>query len=118
MPVPDVIVTLHRVGPDSAGPVDSVRTDATGRYAFRFRRWGSPDAIYFAASVYRGIAYFSAPLRGVTMRGDEHEIMVFDTTSRPLRFGVQGHHLVVGAPRPTGLRDIVEVYELSNDTVV
>jgi hypothetical protein len=118
VPVPGVTVTLHRVGPDSAGPVDSMRTDAAGRYAFRFRRWGSPDAVYFAASVYDGIAYFSAPLRGVTMRGDEHEIMVFDTTSRTLRFGVQGHHIVVGAPRPTGLRDIVEVYELSNDTVV
>jgi hypothetical protein len=35
-----------------------------------------------------------------------------------VRFTVQGHHLVVGAPRPTGLRDIVEVYEISNDTVV
>jgi hypothetical protein len=35
-----------------------------------------------------------------------------------VRFTVQGHHYVIGAPRPTGLRDIVEVYEVSNDTVV
>jgi hypothetical protein len=118
IPVSGVTVTLHRVGPDSAGPVDSVLTDATGRYAFRFRRWGSTDAVYFAASVYRGIAYFSPPLRGGAVRGEEGEIMVFDTTATPLRLTVQGHHFVVGTPRPTGLRDIVEVYEISNDTVV
>ena len=52
------------------------------------------------------------------MRGDDAEIVVFDTTTQPVRVTVQGHHLVIGAPRPTGLRDIVEVYELSNDTVV
>jgi hypothetical protein len=118
VPVPGAMVTIHRVGPDSAGPIDSVRTDAAGRYTFHFRRWGSTDALYFAASVYRGIAYFSAPLRGAAVRDDDAEIVVFDTTTRPVRFTVQGHHLVVGAPRPTGLRDIVEVYELSNDTVV
>jgi hypothetical protein len=118
IPVPDVMVTIHRVGSDSAGPIDSIRTDAAGRFTIRFRRFGSPDALYFAASVYRGIAYFSAPLRGAAVRDDDAEIVVFDTTTQPLRLTVQGHHLVVGAARPTGLRDIVEVYELSNDTVV
>jgi hypothetical protein len=118
VPVPATMVTLHRVGSDSAGPVDSIRTDAAGRYSFHFRRWGNPDALYFAASVYRGIAYFSAPLRGGAVRDDDAEIVVFDTTSRPVPMTVQGHHIVVGAPRPTGLRDVVEVYELSNDSSV
>jgi hypothetical protein len=112
------MVTIHRVGQDSAGPIDSMRTDATGRYHFQFRRFGSPEAVYFAASVYRGIAYFSAPLRAQSVSGEEAEIVVFDTTTSPVRFTVQGHHLVISAPRPTGLRDIVEVYEISNDTVV
>jgi len=49
---------------------------------------------------------------------DDAEIVVFETTTSPVKFTVQGHHLVIGAPRPTGLRDIVEVYEVSNDTVV
>jgi hypothetical protein len=112
------MVTIHRVSADSSGPVDSMRTNAAGRYRFEFRRWGNPDAIYFAASVYRGIAYFSSPLRAAVTSDHDAEIVVFDTTSGPVPFTVQGHHYVVGAPRPTGLRDIVEVYEVSNDTVV
>ena len=118
VPVPGVWVTIHRVGPDSAGPLDSMRTDAAGRYHFTYRRFGDATALYFAASVYNGIAYFSTPFRGGAVRGDDAEIVVFDTTTSPVRFTVQGHHLVIGAPRPTGLRDIVEVYEVSNDTVV
>jgi hypothetical protein len=117
-PVPGVWVTIHRVGPDSAGPLDSMRTDGYGRYHFTYRRFGDATALYFAASVYDGIAYFSSPFRGGNVRGDDAEIVVFDTTTHPVRFTVQGHHLVIGAPRPTGLRDIVEVYEISNDTVV
>lgn len=118
IPVQGLFVTVHRVGPDSSGPLDSVRTDALGRYDLRFRRFGSEDAIYFAATVHRGIAYFSAPIRGAELRGDQAEITVFDTTSRPVPFTVQGHHIVVSAPGPTGERGVVEVYEVSNDTTV
>ena len=117
-PVPGVWVAIHRVGPDSAGPLDSMRTDRYGRYRFTYRRFGDPAALYFAASVYNGIAYFSSPFRGGAVKGDDAEIVVFDTTTHPVRYTIQGHHLVIGAPRPTGLRDIVEVYEVSNDTVV
>ena len=117
-PVPGIVVTIHRVGADSSGAIDSMRTDANGRYRFAYRRWGNADALYFVAAVYRGIAYFSSPMRAAIVRGDDAEIVVFDTTTSAVRFTVQGHHLVIGAPRPTGLRDIVEVYEISNDTVV
>ena len=117
-PVPGVLVTIHRVGADSSGPIDSMRTDARGAYRFTYRRWGNADAIYFVSAVYRGIAYFSSPMRAAVVRGDEAEIIVFDTTTSPVRFTVQGHHYVIGGPRPTGVRDIVEVYEISNDTVV
>ena len=117
-PVPGVVVTIHRVGADSAGPIDSVSTDARGAYRLAYRRFGSAEAIYFVSAVYRGIAYFSSPLRAAVTRGDDAEIVVFDTTTAPVPFTVQGHHYVIGAPRPTGQRDIVEVYEISNDTVV
>jgi hypothetical protein len=116
--VPGVFVTVHRVGPDAQGPLDSVRTDATGRYALKYRRFGSDEALYFAATVYRGIAYFSAPLRPGLTRGDDAAITVFETTTHPVALTIQGHHIVVSAPGPDGARTVVEVYELSNDTTV
>jgi hypothetical protein len=116
IPVAGVEVTVHRVGPDSAGPLDSIRTDARGRYTVHYTRFGSEDALYFAAAVYKGIAYFTSPLRGERTRGDDGEITVFDTTSHPVTLTLQGHHIVVSAPDASGVREVVEVYELSNDT--
>jgi hypothetical protein len=116
--MPNVTVTVHRVGPDSAGALDSARTDGTGRYTIRYRRFGSDEAVYFAAAIHHGIAYFSSPLRGERATADDAEITVFDTTSSPVPLTVQGHHVVVSAPKPDGSRDVVEVYELSNDTTV
>jgi hypothetical protein len=115
-PVPGIYVTLHRVGTDSSGPVDSVRTDALGNYMLRYRRPIGDEAVYFAAAVYRGIAYFSTPIQGARVSGEEGAITVFDTTSKPVEFHVRGHHVVVSAPKPDGSRDLVEVWELSNDT--
>jgi len=114
--VPGIFVTVHRVGSDSAGPLDSARTDSRGRYTVHYTRFGTDDALYFAAAVYEGIAYFTAPLRGGRTEGDDAEITVFDTTSHPVTLTLQGHHVVVSAPSATGTREIVEVYELSNDT--
>jgi hypothetical protein len=118
IPIPGIYVTLHRVASDSSGPVDSVRTDARGNYLIRYRRPPGDEGVYFAAAVYHGIAYFSAPIQSARSTGEEGEITVFDTTSKPVEFHVRGHHLVVSAPRPEGSRDIVEVWELSNDTTV
>ncbi|MDB4891605.1 MAG: hypothetical protein JWL61_3460 [Gemmatimonadetes bacterium] len=117
-PVPGVYVTLHRVGTDSSGPVDSVRTDAGGNYMIRYSRPIGDEAVYFAAAVYRGIAYFSTPIQSARVSGEEGAITVFDTTSKPINLTVRGHHVVVSAPRPDGSRDVVEVWELSNDTTV
>ena len=117
-PVPGVMVTLHRVGPDHAGPVDSVRSGPDGRYSMHYTRYGSDEAVYFAAVIYRGIAYFSAPARALRTPEQDGEIVVFDTTTRVVPFTIQGHHIVVSAPGPDGSRKVVEVYELSNDTSV
>ena len=118
VPIAGVMVTLHRVGTDSSGPVDSIRTDAAGRYALHYTRPVTDEAVYFAAAVYRGIAYFSTPLKSQRATGEEGEITVFDTTSHAVDLHVRGHHVVVSGPRPDGLRNVVEVWELSNDTTV
>lgn len=113
-----VRVTLHRVGSDTAGALDSARTGANGAYSFRYRRHGRTDAVYFVSARYAGIAYFSLPLMSPRVVGDSAEITVFDTTSQPVPLRVRGRHLIVTAPNQDGTRDIIEVYELTNDSTV
>jgi hypothetical protein len=118
VPVRGAWVVLHRVGRDRAAPLDSTRTSPGGAYAFRYRRTGSPEAIYFVSAEYAGIAYFTPPLRDTVVEGEDAEITVFDTTSAPIPLAVRGRHLVIGAPAVDGSREVLEVYELSNDTSI
>ena len=117
-PVSGSWVVLHRVGPDSAGPLDSLRSDALGRYRFQYVRSGSEDAVYFVSAMYGSIAYFSPPLTEPRIGGAAGEIAVFDTTSRRVPISVRGHHLVISAVDAQALRTVVEVFELSNDSSV
>jgi len=117
-PVAGVWVVLHRVGSDTAAPIDSARSGRDGSYRFRYRPSGSEDAIYFVSADFAGIAYFSPPLRAAAVTGDDAQLTVFDTTSAPIPLNVRGRHLVVSAPAADGSREIIEVYELSNDTTL
>jgi hypothetical protein len=117
-PVAGTWVVLHRVGPDSAGPLDSARADARGRYAFNYARSGSDQAIYFVSASYAGIAYFTPPLAEGKVTGDDAEITVFDTTSVRVPMSLRGHHVVVSAVDANSRRTVVEVYDVSNDTSV
>lgn len=116
--VSDSWVTLHRVGTDRAGPLDSTRTGPGGHFTFHYNRTGSDDAIYFVSSSHGGVAYFTRPLHEGIDSGDDTEIMVFDTTSRPVRVTVRGRHVVVGRADPNGVRSVTEVFDLSNDSSV
>jgi hypothetical protein len=117
-PVSGVWVVLHRVGPDSAGPLDSVQTDHRGRYRFDYTRTGSEEAIYFVSASHAGIAYFTPPLREGNIGGDEGEITVFDTTSRHVPMSLRGHHVVISTVDANARRSVMEVYDLSNDSSV
>lgn len=118
VPVPSAWVTLHRVGRDAAGPIDSMRTSRDGRYTFRYRATGDTSAIYFVSTSRGGVAYFTPPLREREVRGGIAEIEVHDTTSAPLAIRTVGRHLIIAAPdsatRTT--RTVVEIYELANDS--
>jgi hypothetical protein len=117
-PVSSVWVVLHRVGPDTAGPLDSVRSDPRGRYSFKYARTGSDEAIYFVSASYAGIAYFTPPLAQGKVTGDDAEIVVFDTTSGHVPMSVRGHHVVVSGVDANARRSVVEVYDISNDSSV
>jgi 5-hydroxyisourate hydrolase-like protein (transthyretin family) len=116
-PVRGVMVTLHRVGADHAGPIDSTRTASDGRYTFSYRPSGNADAVYLASVGYQGITYFSTPA-AASQGVPDGEITVFDTTSRAVRIRTAGHHVIVSAPRADGRREVEEVFELSNDSSV
>lgn len=118
LPVPGVMVTLHRVGSDTAAPLDSMRANGQGKYQFGFTRTGDTRAIYFVSATYGGIAYFTPPLAHSTVSGEEAEIAVFDTTSGPVPISGRGHHVVISAVDANGIRAITEVYELANDSSV
>lgn len=111
-------VVLHRVGPDRAGPLDSVQSDSRGRYSFNYARTGSEEAIYFVSASHDGIAYFTPPLAEGNVGGEDGEITVFDTTSGHIPLSLRGHHVVVSSADANARRSIVEVYELSNDSSV
>ena len=116
-PVSGVQVVLHRIGTDGAGPLDSLRTDRDGRYRFRYRRTGSDDAMYIVSAEHDGIAYFASALRDEDVSGDDAEIVVFDTTSAPLPIQVNARHVVVSSALE-GERQVLEIYELANDTLL
>jgi hypothetical protein len=117
-PVPNQWVILHRVGSDRAGPLDSVRTSASGQFSFRYKTSGDSSAVYFVSTTYGGVAYFTSPLRTPVVTGDDAMLTVFDTTSRPVAIKLGGRHVIVGLPQANGLRPVGEVYDLENDSTV
>ena len=116
IPVGNVWVTIHRVGSDTAGPIDSMLVGANGRYHFRYDRTGRTDAVYFVSASYDGIAYFSRPLTTTRVSGDDAAIVVFDTTSAHFPLSIKGRHIIIASPNVDGSREIVEAYEIANDS--
>ncbi len=115
-PVSGTWVTLHRVGRDKAGPLDSVRTAPDGSYRFSYQMTGSEDAIYFVSASYAGIAYFSSGLAQPEVTGQDAEIQVFDTTSTGIRLTVRGRHIILSASTGGTRRGLIEVFEITNDS--
>jgi hypothetical protein len=115
-PVSGTWVTLHRVGRDRAGPLDSVRTSADGAFRFAYQLSGASDAIYFVSASYAGIAYFSSSLAQPDVSGQDAEIQVFDTTSTGIHLTVRGRHVILSASTGGTRRGLIEVFEITNDS--
>ena len=108
-------IVAHRVGSDRQGPVDSLRSDARGRFGFRVAK---PDsgAMYVVSTLYAGIGYFSAPFSSAQRAGADSIVLpVFDTTSAGAPLDVAVRHLVVSAPdRADGSRDVLDIVQVAN----
>jgi len=112
LPLAGAKVVLHRIGRDTQAPLDSTRTDARGR--FRFRYAADTSAIFLLSTNHADIEYFSDPVRASAERPDTALVlMVSDTTSRG-RADVVSQHVVVSRPDPGGLRGVLEIVVLEN----
>ena len=81
VPLPGLRIVAHRVDARRQGPLDSLRSDAGGRFSFRVAR---PDtgAMYVVSTLYAGIGYFSAHYSaGLKAGSDSILLPVFDTSS-------------------------------------
>ncbi|HJQ65300.1 MAG TPA: hypothetical protein VJ816_02930 [Gemmatimonadales bacterium] len=107
-------VVLHRVTMQEGGPIDSVRTDAAGRWRIRVPAVDS-EAIYVVSSMYAGLAYFSQPLHPVPGRGITADpLVVYDTSTTGPPLILQRRLVTIAHPKDDGSRDVLELLELVN----
>jgi len=105
---------LHRIAMEGQGPIDSVRTDARGRYALRLGIIDS-SAIYLVSVFHQGVAYFSQPLRvhpGSVLPPDT--LWIYDTTTVGPPIHVDQRLVTVALPNTDGARNALEIITLSN----
>ena len=79
-------VTLHRVGTDGSGPVDSLLARADGTFHFTLPSVPNPEAedvIYFASVMHEGVNYFGTAIHLAVQLDTVYEIRVYDTETAP-----------------------------------
>ncbi len=98
----------------SGAPVDSVRSDARGRWRLRTRQVDSL-AVYVVSAFHDGLAYFSQPIElvvGQTTTADT--LVVYDTTSSGPAVRLRRRLVTVARAKPDGARDVLEILEIEN----
>jgi len=113
VPVRGTRVLLHRVGLSDQGPIDSVMTDARGRFTFRFH--ADSGALYMVSARHQGIEYFSSPLIATAERPDTTVTIVVADTSSAAAVRVVARHIVITRPGDDGSRNILDLSTLQND---
>jgi hypothetical protein len=72
--------------------------------------------MYIVSARHDGVAYFSVPLRDAAVSGPDADLVVYDTTSRGFPLTIRSRHFVVSPPDESGLRQVVDVFEVANDS--
>jgi hypothetical protein len=107
-------VVLHQVTMREGGPVDSVKSDAAGRWRLRIPAVDTL-AVYVASALHAGLAYFSQPIRVVPGRAVIAEpLVVYDTSSAGPPLVVQRRLVTIARPKADGSRDVLELLEIVN----
>ncbi len=107
VPAVGAAVYLHRVSQSAQGVVDSARSDAAGRFAFRAT--ADSGEVLLVSARWGGVEYFAAPVS----RGEAVEVIVVDTSSA-VPVSVAARHVILGGPAPDGSRDVVDLLVLRN----
>lgn len=114
VPLRGTWVVLHQIVMTGGGPLDSVRTDAAGRWRLRVPKVDT-SAIYVVSAFRDGVAYFSRPLRVEAGRVTSADtIVVYDTSSRGPPVRIRRRLVTVGSAKQDGARDVLEILELEN----
>ena len=114
VPLPSAWVVLHRVTREGGGPLDSVRTDARGRYRIELRNPDTTD-VYVVSAWYDSLAYFSLPLN-VVGRPAVHveDIVAYRTATEGPRIRLARRLVTIARPGEDGTREVLEILELEN----
>jgi hypothetical protein len=110
-------VVLHRITRDSGGPIDSVRTDARGRYRLPVRNADS-TALYVVSVWFDSLASFSLPLN-IVGRPAVHveDLIVFPTSTTGPPITLARRLVTVARAGEDGTREVLEILELENHGV-
>ena len=114
VPLAGAWIVGHHVDPQRQGPVDSVRSDAAGRFHLVVPR---PDTggLYIVSTRYRDIGYFGEPLpAGAGARAAAQLLVVYDTSAQGPALTVVLRHLVLTRPETDGSHRVLDIFEVHN----
>lgn len=114
VPLANAWVVLHRVTREGGGPLDSVRTDARGRYRIQLTVEDT-SGVYVVSAWYDSLAYFSLPLN-VVGRPAVHveDLVAYPTTINAPPIRLARRLLTIAKPGQDGTREVLEILELEN----
>jgi hypothetical protein len=117
VPLARAMVVLHHVSRDAAGPIDSMSSDARGRYRFEIRRPDSTGA-YLVTVWFDSIAYVSNALQ-IGGRPIVHvdDIVTYPTTIDAPPIALARRLATIARAGDEGTREVLEILELENHGV-
>ena len=107
-------IVAHHVDAERQGPVDSVRSDAGGRFRLVVPK---PDTagMYVVSTRYRDIGYFGAPVTVADRAGVAAMVLaVYDTSTQGPALTVLLRHLVLTSPDADGSHRVLDIFEVHN----
>ena len=113
-PAAGIPVTLHRVTPESSGPVADGVSDAAG--TFRFPLPPAENAafnVFFVTADYLSVQYFGHPLN-LDQPREEYSVAIYDTTSTPTVPARVNRRDVVMLPQQNDSWEVTEIISVLN----